>query len=300
MADLDLWLVLFILIGLGSALYIVIRRRGRQPLNAGEDSALLKVQDVQFYVESLGHGPPLVLLHGIGASSFTFRLIAKELSRHYHVINVDLPGFGRSSKDPAADYGLDAQTERLLGLLDRLQISSAYLMGSSMGGTLSLWLGHLHPRRFPKIMALAPATSPARVWFNPRYLKWLFPVAPHFYSKALLSQIYRRVVTTPNLLTRETLEGYHKPYTDPKAVVTFLKSTELLRDPRLPQELAGIKSEVAILFGEKDKLVFKEDLINLIQILPKAHFSLHTAAGHHIHEDDPAWVLENALEFFKL
>ncbi len=282
---------------LGIILWIRSQKRSGAPSDP-EPPRLAPAGDAEIFLQVQGEGEALVLLHGIGASSFTFRLIAAELAKDYKVINLDLPGFGQSSSDTGLDYGLDAQSERLIKLLDHLQIPKAYLLGSSMGGALALWLGRIHPERFPKIMALAPATEPTRVWAGPRLLSWVTPLAPHLYSKALLSQLYQRVVSTRELVTQEAIDGYHRPYQDPQKVVTFLKATHLLKDPRLPLGLEGLKSEVEILYGAQDKVVRRHDVERLLRVLPLADYEVHPTAGHHIQEDDPAWVIERARKFF--
>ena len=57
-----------------------------------------------WYVEIAGQGPDLVLLHGLGASSFSWRHNRAHLSRHFRVITPDLPGHGRSPAPPGGDY----------------------------------------------------------------------------------------------------------------------------------------------------------------------------------------------------
>jgi pimeloyl-ACP methyl ester carboxylesterase len=259
--------------------------------------SLIPAADTYFYMERYGSGPPLVLLHGIGASTFTWRLVQPELAKSFDVINLDLPGFGRSAKDVTADYGLDAQCSRLLSLLDELKIQEAYLMGCSMGGALALWLARLQPSRFPKVLALAPATSPEKVWLKWQTLRWAFPAAPKIYNKKLLGYLYRRVITNPDLMTEDVLNGYHRPYTEPNSVITFLKATETLADPRLPTELAHVTSQVALAFGTSDKLVSLKEIERLQNILPNSELHLHQG-GHHLQEDDPEWVIQLARDFF--
>ena len=61
-----------------------------------------------WYVDIAGQGPDLVLLHGLGASSFSWRHNRAQLARHFRVITPDLPGHGRSPAPLNADYRAEA------------------------------------------------------------------------------------------------------------------------------------------------------------------------------------------------
>src|SRR4030095_12978584 len=69
------------------------------------------------YLEG-GKGEPLVLVHGIGADKDNWTYTSALLSKHYHVIAVDLPGFGDSSKPANAHYRIEDQVERLHALIE--------------------------------------------------------------------------------------------------------------------------------------------------------------------------------------
>lgn len=89
---------------------------------------------------SLGHGTPIVLLHGLAASRGAFNPVFEDLARHHRVIAVDLPGHGDS--DPIGDRGEPltprAQAYAVGEFLDALGIQRAHLVGNSMGGWVAL------------------------------------------------------------------------------------------------------------------------------------------------------------------
>src|SRR5690606_15861391 len=101
----------------------------------------------------------------------------------------------------------------------------------------------------------------------------------------------------PDLVTEDVLEGYHRPFSEPGAVITFLKATEALADPRLPAELAHVTGEVALAYGTGDKLVHGKEMERLQSILPSSKLHIHPG-GHHLQEDDPEWVVSLARDFF--
>src|SRR5690348_9066616 len=87
-----------------------------------------------------GTGAPLVLLHGIVASSFSFRLVSPDLSRHFRLFLPDLRVAG-------ADASLRASATRILQVFDREGIESADLLGSSHGGTVAMEMAAMAPQR---------------------------------------------------------------------------------------------------------------------------------------------------------
>jgi pimeloyl-ACP methyl ester carboxylesterase len=104
-----------------------------------------------------GSGEPLLLLHGFGANKDHWTLLARQLTRHFRVIAPDLPGFGESSRNPQAHYGLDAQLRRLDGFIAALGLERCHLGGNSMGGYLAAHYAARYPARVASLILLAPA-----------------------------------------------------------------------------------------------------------------------------------------------
>jgi pimeloyl-ACP methyl ester carboxylesterase len=109
------------------------------------------------YLES-GAGPPLVLVHGLGSHAMQDwgRLIAP-LGRSYHVYAPDLPGFGRSERPAAADYGVPMQVEAVRAFMSAVGVSKARVAGLSMGGWIVARLAGEHPELVERLVLVAPA-----------------------------------------------------------------------------------------------------------------------------------------------
>lgn len=263
------------------------------------DSQYLDIGDERIHFIQTGRGPHLVLLHGIGASLFVWRYIIGELSEHFTVTALDLPGFGKSSKNPNADFGLDAQRERTLLFLDRLGIGQAHLVGSSMGGTIALWLATKDPRRFKKVAVLAPATDPT---FIPTRLTKLLRRMPFIHkslNRVTMNLIMRWIYSRPELVARDTVQSFLEPYVDEgMSVKTFLAAMDLIGDRRLPNCFSECESEVLILYGKRDRMVFHRSIDRLSQVLRNADVKFHENAGHHVMEEEPVWSAQQLLAFF--
>jgi pimeloyl-ACP methyl ester carboxylesterase len=94
------------------------------------------VRGLRIAYDRAGQGPPLVLMHGIGADASAWRTQLDGLSDAFDVIAWDAPGYGRSS-DPPRDWPMAEYADYLAGFLDALGIAKAHLLGQSWGGVLA-------------------------------------------------------------------------------------------------------------------------------------------------------------------
>jgi len=250
-----------------------------------------------FYVKQ-GQGPVVIFLHGIGASTYTWRFQIEELSKEFTVIALDLPGFGQSSKVVHWDYDLDTMTNILLKFFDALKVSQAFLVGSSMGGTLALNLARVAPHRFKKIAVLAPATDPRLVPQLVDRLHWTHRWVHRLLNETVMSKIMALVHANPDMVNGDSIKNYFSPYSeDPSAILVFLKATSIMTDKRLPKLFQSLPAETLLLYGEKDKMV-KFKYVKKISSLLNTPIISHPNAGHHPQEDESEWVNQQLKNFF--
>ena len=95
---------------------------------------------VKLYYQEEGSGRPLLLIHGFGASTFTWRRVAPDLARDHRVIAVDLKGFGQSDKPFDSRYSVYDQAELLAQLIEEKDLRDLTLVGHSYGGGIALLL----------------------------------------------------------------------------------------------------------------------------------------------------------------
>jgi pimeloyl-ACP methyl ester carboxylesterase len=109
--------------------------------------------------------PPLLLLHGLASRIEEYDELINALGPSRRVIAFDLPGNGYSDK-PDRPYSLQLMEDAALALLDQLGIDHANVAGGSLGGNLTLRLGHRQPDRFLRLAAWAPGSAwePKRRW----------------------------------------------------------------------------------------------------------------------------------------
>jgi pimeloyl-[acyl-carrier protein] methyl ester esterase len=102
-------------------------------------------------VESFGHGPPLVLLHGWAMHAGIWGPLSEQLARQHRVHAVDLPGHGHSA--PITPCTLDGIVAAVSGALEP-ETSPLAVLGWSMGGLVALRWARLQPRRVERLVLM--------------------------------------------------------------------------------------------------------------------------------------------------
>lgn len=106
--------------------------------------------------ETLGEGPPVVLLHGLSATRRNVVQGSRALARRgYRLISYDARGHGRSSPAPSYEYA--DLVDDLVAVLDRLELERTALVGSSMGAATAMGFTLEHPERVPALVQITPA-----------------------------------------------------------------------------------------------------------------------------------------------
>ena len=140
----------------------------------------------------LGAGAPLVLLHGLGSSRRAWDPVVPVLAERFHVVTVDLPGFGNSKPLPPHLEPQPAALAAAVGeLVEELGIDAPHVVGNSLGGWVALEVAHSRP------VSSLTLLSPAGLWpgNTPRYnqatlraTRWLArhgrPLSPLMASRA--------------------------------------------------------------------------------------------------------------------
>ncbi|GAN68770.1 acetoin dehydrogenase dihydrolipoyllysine-residue acetyltransferase subunit [Acetobacter orleanensis] len=131
---------------------------GEEAEAANTEPRLIKAGDHNLNVRDVGKGgsAPLLLIHGFGGDLSNWMLNQDVLARSHRVITFDLPGHGASSKD-VGDGSVTALADAVSELLKALNISSAHVMGHSLGGGIALALLRDNPGVVASLTLVAPA-----------------------------------------------------------------------------------------------------------------------------------------------
>ena len=111
-----------------------------------------------------GTGPPVLAIHGLGATKGSFLPTVVALADRFRVVAADLPGFGDSDKPIGVRYDPGYFADTIIDLLDALGLDRVHLIGNSLGGRIALEVALRTPERVGRVALLAPSLA----WRRPR------------------------------------------------------------------------------------------------------------------------------------
>lgn len=129
-----------------------------------ENSWFTSVDGVRLHYQEAGKedSPPLILIHGFISSSLVWKDVLLPLAAAgFRVIAPDLPGYGYSDKPTDGEYSIAAQAQAVRGLMDRLGIARAAILGASYGGAIAATLALDCPERVERLVLVSPVTNDA-------------------------------------------------------------------------------------------------------------------------------------------
>jgi len=119
----------------GEEMYMQFQDYARK--EAGLTEKNIEVGEFNICYQEGGKGETVLLLHGFSGFKENWSLFAKHLSTKYHIVAIDLPGHGKSSKIESESYDLENQVKRLDQFIQKVGLKRFHLAGNSMGGTIS-------------------------------------------------------------------------------------------------------------------------------------------------------------------
>ena len=254
------------------------------------------------HVEVLGPppGPHLetfVLIHGYGASGFTWRHWSPRLAELGHVVQVDLKGFGRAPRPDDSRYAPRDQAELVRSLIEERDLSNITLLGHSLGGAVALLvalgLGERVPARLRRLVLVAGAAYAQRLppfvrmaaW--PRLSGFFFDVVS---PRRVVEGALRTVVYDSGSVTEDQVRGYVEPLRSPGAVRALISAARQIVPPDLPsvvQQYPRISVPTLLLWGRNDPVVPLSVGRRLARALPRARLHVLERCGHLAQEEHP-------------
>ena len=200
---------------------------GRRPL--------LRIHDVHLpgrrvSTLTMGDGPDVLLLHGLGGAKSSFFDAAAALSESYRVHALDLPGFGASSKPTTAPYTARWFAETVLATMDELGIERAHVVGNSMGGRIAIEVGLRSPERVVSLGLLCPAVAFVKRTYHPivRLMRPELGLLPHRLARDKVAEHFWNLFADSDAIDPSVadviVDEFQRIYASPGGRIAFLSA----------------------------------------------------------------------------
>lgn len=238
------------------------------------------------YVEA-GRGPVVVLIHGFGGQTYSYRGLIPLLARDHRVIAVDLKGYGYSERSTSTGLSATDQVAMLHALLGRLGVGRAVFVGHSMGGGIVQRFASLYPEMVDAAVLVASVHADRQRRMRMTLPAPLFrPLLPYL-GKLATTRLLKLSYHDQSVLTDDVGDEYRRPGRMQGSMDGLFKMMQSYKHDR-PVDFARITMPVLLLNGAHDRIVRGEAAKNLQERIPHAQLVVIEGAGHQVLEERPA------------
>ena len=260
-------------------------------------SRFVRAAGFSWHVQIMGKGPSLLMIHGTGAATHSWRGLAPLISAGFQVIALDLPGHGFTDAPPAEAYALPQMAGALTALLAELNVKPDYVVGHSAGAAIAIRMtldGAIAPHKILSLNgALRPFPGVAAVAF-PALAKILFLnpfAAPLLAWRASSPRAVDRLISgTGSVLDAEGIELYSRLLRTERhvgAAAGMMANWDLAP---LQRDLPALAPPLILVAADRDKAVPPRDARAVQKTLPSAKIIPFKDYGHLAHEEAPAGI----------
>jgi pimeloyl-ACP methyl ester carboxylesterase len=262
---------------------------GREPL--------LRVHEVRLSGRrvstlTMGSGPDVLLIHGLGGAKSSFLDTAAALSPSYRVHALDLPGFGSSSKPVSAPYNARYFARTVREVMDVLGLDRAHIAGNSMGGRVAIELGLRHPERVASLVLLCPAVAFVKRTYHPlvRLMRPELGLMPHRFTHKQVEEHFWSLFADRDAIDPSmadvVVEEFQRIYASAGGRIAFLAAARnIYLDAPYGRNgfygrLSKLKAPALFVWGSHDKIIPPAFGRHVSRWLPSAEQIVLDGCGH--------------------
>jgi magnesium chelatase accessory protein len=257
-------------------------------------SRFVEVDGLNVHVQVMGHGPALLLLHGTGASTHSWRGLLPLLAAHHTIIAPDLPGHGFTGDPGMNGLSLTGMARTLRLLLDKLELEPEVGVGHSAGAAILIRMALDKQLKLHHIISLNGALLP----FGGPIGQFFAPVARMIAMWPFASQVFAWRTRDPKViddLLRQTgsrldAEGvrlYRILAGNAEHVSAALGMMANWDLPRLERDMPRLDVPLALVVALRDEMVRPSVAEGVKALLPRSELIRLRGLGHLAHEEDP-------------
>lgn len=264
------------------------------------DSQFIKINGVNLHYKQTGNGRTAIfLLHGFGASTFSWREVMQPFASLGTVIAYDRPAFGLTERPMPGSwsgdspYSLDAQAESLIGLMDAKGVQKAVLVGNSMGGTVAVYTALKYPQRVQALVLVDAAIyggGGLPQWLKPLLAtpqgRWYGPLFARSIQESGM-QLLRTAWHDPSKTPQSVIDGYRKPLRVANWDRALWELTLAQAPSGLEARLNEIRVPTLVITGDDDRVVPTAQSLRLAREISGASLQVIQSCGHVPQEECP-------------
>lgn len=265
-----------------------------------ECSQFVQVGNLRWHVQQIQKrkaAPDLLLIHGTGASTHSWRALMPLLASKFKVWAIDLPGHAFTSAGTPSQMSMQGMAQALASLLETLELQPQVLVGHSAGAAIAMRLcldGFLKPDAlFSLNGALLPLGGLPGLMFPPAAkLMAALPFVPQLFamSAANPSAASRLIAGTGSVLDAEGTELYARLLRSPDHAAGALAMMANWDLKSLESKIRELKPALTLVVGMNDKAVPPSQANRVHRMLPRSSFIALPGLGHLAHEEQPQTV----------
>ena len=248
----------------------------------------------EIYVDDIGTGFPLVLVHGYLGSSEMWTLQKEYLSKHFRVIAPALPGFGESHKVKSVD-SINEMAKTIFQCLDKKKVNKFNLMGHSMGGMIVQEMVKISSDRINKLICFATGS----IGDIPGRFESL-NISIDKLKKEGIKETVKRI--PPKWFVEGNLAKNY--YFCENAVKETTKETahnalNAMKNWNGYENLKNINNQTLIIWGDKDASYNFEQVDTLKKNIPNSKLEIFKGCSHNVHLEQPQKFNETVKNFLE-
>jgi len=279
---------------------------------ADEDSLFTNVDDIKLHYKKMGNGSPaIILLHGFGASVFSWREVMAPLAKIGTVYAYDRPGFGLTERPLEGEwqglnpYSQEGQVEMLTDFMDSQNIQKAILVGNSAGGTIATAFSLKYPDRVQALVAVDAAVYPNGEGIIPGWAGFLLdtPQAERlgpWFMRSIRKwgpDLIRTAWHNPDQIPEGVIKGYQVPLMVDRWDRGLFEVLRARGAVDLSSQLKDLQIPVLVITGDDDRIVPTELSVRLATEIQEAELLVIPNCGHVPQEECPKVFLERIISF---
>jgi magnesium chelatase accessory protein len=267
-------------------------------------STFVEAAGIRWHVQRMGEGTPLLLIHGTGAATHSWRGLLPVLAQHFDVVAPDLPGHGFTQSPSSPRLSLSGMAADLDRLLVAIDVKPAITVGHSAGAAILARMcvdGKIAPRLLVSLNgAFMPFGGAANHLLSPlAKLLMLNPVVPRLFAwqASNPNAVERLIANTGSSIDDRGIAFYRKLVRSPAHVAAALRMMANWKLEPLLHDLPRLAATLVLVTGTNDRSISPGVAQQVREILPQAIIERVPALGHLAHEEQPRSIADLILRY---